>query len=124
MTTSYPRRERNVKIVATLGPSSTTYEQIDAIYRAGVDVFRFNFSHGEHAEHAARMEIVRRIERESGRPIGVMACIISWPSSLLARPWVIGVAIKPGPMALTRMRGASSRAKVFVKFTTAALLAP
>lgn len=73
MITPYQRRERNVKIVATLGPSSTTYEQIDAIYRAGVDVFRFNFSHGEHAEHAARMEIVRRIERESGRPIGVMA---------------------------------------------------
>jgi len=67
------RRRRNVKIVATLGPATSTYESIRDIYEAGADVFRFNFSHGEHADHAARMEIVRRLERESQRPIGVMA---------------------------------------------------
>ncbi|MEQ9123679.1 MAG: pyruvate kinase, partial [Alphaproteobacteria bacterium] len=67
------RRRRNVKIVATLGPATSTYESIRAVYEAGADVFRFNFSHGEHADHAARMEIVRRLERESQRPIGVMA---------------------------------------------------
>ena len=67
------RRRRNVKIVATLGPATSTYESIKAIYEAGADVFRFNFSHGEHADHAERMEIVRRIEREVERPIGVMA---------------------------------------------------
>jgi pyruvate kinase len=67
------RRQRNVKVVATLGPSTTSYEQIRAVYEAGADVFRLNFSHGEHAEHAARMEIIRRIEQEFGRPIGVMA---------------------------------------------------
>ena len=55
------RRRRNVKIVATLGPATSTYESIKAIYEAGADVFRFNFSHGEHADHAERMEIVRRI---------------------------------------------------------------
>lgn len=67
------RRRRNVKIVATLGPATSTYESIKAIYEAGADVFRFNFSHGDHADHAERMEIVRRIEREVERPIGVMA---------------------------------------------------
>ncbi len=67
------RRRRNVKIVATLGPATSTYESIKAIFEAGADVFRFNFSHGEHAEHAARMDIVRRIEAEAQRPIGVMA---------------------------------------------------
>jgi len=67
------RRQRNVKVVATLGPSTTSYEQIRAVYEAGADVFRLNFSHGEHAEHAARMEIIRHIEQEFGRPIGVMA---------------------------------------------------
>lgn len=67
------RRRRNVKIVATLGPATDDYDSIRAVFEAGVDVFRFNFSHGEHADHAKRMEIVRRIEQESDRPIGVMA---------------------------------------------------
>jgi pyruvate kinase len=67
------RRQRNVKVVATLGPSTTSYEQIRALDEAGAVVFRLNFSHGEHAEHAARMEIIRHIEQEFGRPIGVMA---------------------------------------------------
>ena len=67
------RRRRNTKIVATLGPSTSTYESILAIFEAGVDVFRFNFSHGDHADHADRMAIVRRIEKEMRRPIGVMA---------------------------------------------------
>ncbi len=67
------RRRRNTKVVATLGPATSTYEMIRAVFEAGADVFRFNFSHGEHADHAARMEIVRQIEEEARRPIGVMA---------------------------------------------------
>lgn len=67
------RRRRNVKIVATLGPATSSYEMIRDVFEAGADVFRFNFSHGEHADHAARMEIVRKLEREAQRPIGVMA---------------------------------------------------
>ncbi len=67
------RRRRNAKIVATLGPATSTYEQILAIYEAGADVFRFNFSHGEHEDHAERMRHVRRIEQLVQRPIGVMA---------------------------------------------------
>jgi len=67
------RRRRNVKIVATLGPATSDYETIRDVFEAGADVFRFNFSHGEHADHAARMEIVRKLEREAQRPIGVMA---------------------------------------------------
>jgi len=44
------RRQRNVKIVATLGPASSSYEMIRALHEAGADVFRLNMSHGEHAE--------------------------------------------------------------------------
>jgi pyruvate kinase len=66
-------RRRSAKIVATLGPSSSTPEQIRALFEAGVDVFRLNFSHGTHREHLARFETIRRVERASGRPIGILA---------------------------------------------------
>src|SRR5919199_3618483 len=67
------RRSRHAKIVATLGPASSSPEMIRALFEAGADVFRFNFSHGSHAEHQARYDIVRAIERETGRPIAVLA---------------------------------------------------
>ncbi|GHD62843.1 pyruvate kinase [Thalassobaculum fulvum] len=67
------RRYRCTKIVATLGPASSTEASIRALFEAGVDVFRFNFSHGSHADHQARFDIVRRLEAEAGRPISVMA---------------------------------------------------
>ena len=66
-------RGRHAKIVATLGPASTSHEMILALFDKGVDVFRLNFSHGEHADHAARLATIRAIEIERGRPIGVMA---------------------------------------------------
>ena len=66
-------RGRHAKIVATLGPASSSAEVIRALFDKGVDVFRLNFSHGEHAGHAERLAIIRDIERQTGRPIGVMA---------------------------------------------------
>ena len=67
------RRLRNAKIVATLGPASSTRETIGALFRAGVDVFRLNFSHGTQSDHRGRVELIRQIEKQSGRPIGIMA---------------------------------------------------
>ena len=67
------RRRRSAKIVATLGPASSTPEQIRALFDAGVDMFRLNFSHGTHDDHDARFETIRRIEHATGRPIGILA---------------------------------------------------
>jgi pyruvate kinase len=67
------RRSRHAKIVATLGPASSSPEMIRALFEAGADVFRFNFSHGSHEEHQKRYDIVRAIEQETGRPIAVLA---------------------------------------------------
>jgi pyruvate kinase len=67
------RRQRHAKIVATLGPASSSPEVIRGLFDAGADVFRFNFSHGSHEEHQRRYGIVRDVERETGRPIAVLA---------------------------------------------------
>jgi len=67
------RRRRSAKIVATLGPSSSTPDQIGALFEAGVDVFRLNFSHGTHDDHRARFAAIRRVESATGRPIGILA---------------------------------------------------
>ncbi len=67
------RRERKAKIVATLGPASFERAVIQALFEEGADVFRFNFSHGSHADHKARHDIVRAIEKDLGRPIAILA---------------------------------------------------
>ena len=66
------RRNRSAKIVATLGPASSTKARIRELADAGADVFRFNFSHGSHEDHAARFSLVREVEQERGRPIGTI----------------------------------------------------
>jgi pyruvate kinase len=66
------QRPCNAKIVATLGPASSSRKTIEALVHAGADVFRLNFSHGTHADHQQRMELIRSIEAELGRPIGVL----------------------------------------------------
>ena len=67
------RRLRKAKIVATLGPASSDRDTILALFEAGVDVFRFNFSHGTQEDHRTRYNVVREIEREVGRPIAILA---------------------------------------------------
>ncbi len=68
-----PARIRKTKILATLGPASNTPELVKALVLAGADLFRLNFSHGVVADHQARLAMIRGIERELGRPIGVVA---------------------------------------------------
>jgi pyruvate kinase len=66
------QRPCNAKIVATLGPASSDRSTIEALVQAGADVFRLNFSHGTHADHAQRLAVIRSIEADLGRPIGVL----------------------------------------------------
>ena len=66
------RRDRKAKIVATLGPASSSAEKISELFHAGVDVFRMNFSHGSHDDHAENHRTIRALEKEVGRPIGIL----------------------------------------------------
>jgi pyruvate kinase len=63
---------RRVKVVATVGPSSDDTDTLQKLVAAGVNVFRMNFSHGTHAEHARRYRLIREVEREAGFPLGVL----------------------------------------------------
>ncbi|MEL7415288.1 MAG: pyruvate kinase, partial [Pseudomonadota bacterium] len=67
------KRDRRVKIVATLGPASSTRTMIKDLFLAGADVFRLNMSHGTQAEIAERHQIIREVEHEMQRPISILA---------------------------------------------------
>lgn len=67
------RRRRRTKIIATLGPASSTPEVLARLFQAGADVFRLNFSHGTQDDHAARIAMIRDLETRFDRPIGILA---------------------------------------------------
>ncbi|UXY51002.1 pyruvate kinase [Pseudomonas tohonis] len=64
--------DKKVKILATLGPAIKGVDDIRQLVEAGVNLFRLNFSHGEHADHAQRYQWVREVERQLARPIGIL----------------------------------------------------
>ena len=66
------RRARFAKIVATLGPASSTREQLRALFEAGADVFRLNFSHGTQDDHKQRVDLLRALEKEYRHPIAIL----------------------------------------------------
>src|SRR6201998_2536561 len=65
-------RHRRAKIVATVGPASASPEMLKALFLAGVDTFRLNFSHGTQDGHARVHAAIRSLEREIQRPIGIL----------------------------------------------------
>ena len=66
------RRYRRAKIVATVGPASSSPEMLKKLNQAGVDTFRLNFSHGTHDDHARVHAAIRALESEVGHPIGIL----------------------------------------------------
>ena len=66
-------RERCTRIIATLGPASSTAETIRALSDAGADLFRLNMSHGSHEDVAKLHAIIRQVEEDTQRPIGILA---------------------------------------------------
>ena len=65
-------RKRNTKIIATLGPSSSSPLKIHSLFQAGADIFRLNFSHGTHSDHRKRVFHIRQYEKILGRPIAIL----------------------------------------------------
>ncbi|MEM6711421.1 MAG: pyruvate kinase [Pseudomonadota bacterium] len=69
------KRDRSVKILATLGPASSSVERIKELYLAGADTFRINMSHGDPDSMRGLMEKIRSVEADVGRPIGILVDI-------------------------------------------------
>ncbi|WEK58396.1 MAG: pyruvate kinase [Candidatus Brevundimonas phytovorans] len=88
-------RARRARIVATLGPASRSPATVKALAQAGVDVFRLNFSHGSHEDHAAAFKAVRGAEMALKRPLGILADL-QGPKLRLGRFVDVEIAIRPG----------------------------
>jgi pyruvate kinase len=88
-------RQRHARIVATLGPASRSPEQVLALARTGVDVFRLNFSHGGHDDHAEAYAAVRAAETQIERPLGILGDL-QGPKLRLGRFKDGFIVIKPG----------------------------
>lgn len=88
-------RARRARIVATLGPASRAPGMVKALAQAGVDVFRLNFSHGSHEDHAAALKAVRGAELALNRPLGVLADL-QGPKLRLGRFADVEISVKPG----------------------------
>ncbi|WP_375427365.1 pyruvate kinase [uncultured Sphingomonas sp.] len=73
MTKSLPPRLRKVRVLATLGPASSTPEMIGALFQAGADAFRINMSHGDQAAKVAVVQAIRDLEKRFGRPSTILA---------------------------------------------------
>ena len=67
------RRQRNTKIVATLGPASCDGETIAKLFHAGADLFRINMSHTSHEDLAEFVTMIRQVESDVSHPIGILA---------------------------------------------------
>jgi pyruvate kinase len=65
-------RQRFTKIVATLGPASSSPERLKALFEAGADVFRLNFSHGTPDDHKQRVDLLRAMEKQYKHPIAIL----------------------------------------------------
>ena len=89
------KRARHARIVATLGPASRSPGMVKTLAQAGVDVFRLNFSHGSHDDHAAALKAVRGAEMALKRPLGVLADL-QGPKLRLGRFRDVEIDIKPG----------------------------
>ena len=63
---------RKTKIVCTLGPATDNYSVLKKLVRAGMNVARLNMSHGDHAEHKKRIEMVRRVREELDTPVAIL----------------------------------------------------
>src|SRR4029079_5663683 len=66
------QRQRFTKIVATLGPASSSRERLRTLFEAGADVFRLNFSHGSPHDNSQRVALLRAMEKEYKHPIAIL----------------------------------------------------
>ncbi|MEN0005765.1 MAG: pyruvate kinase [Bacteroidota bacterium] len=86
---------QNTKIVATVGPASSSYENLTALVKAGVDIFRLNFSHGTHDDHLQVINRITYLNEKYGTHIGILADL-QGPKLRVGKMENEGIPIKEG----------------------------
>lgn len=100
--------QRRVKIVCTLGPSSSSVSTIQGLIREGLDVARLNFSHGDHAYHKKTIENVREAAKREKKPIAIMQDL-QGPKIRLGKLGPDGIMVKAGDHLLLYPEGATPK---------------
>jgi pyruvate kinase len=100
--------KRKVKIVCTLGPASSTEEQIFGLIQAGMDVARLNFSHGTHETHKNTIQNIRSASKRAGRPVTIMQDLQGpkLRAGVLPKP---GIELKAGEICLLFPEGSTPK---------------
>ena len=102
------RRLRRAKIVATLGPSSSSADMIARLFAAGADVFRINMSHTSHDRMRELVGLIRAVEKDTGRPIGILVDL-QGPKLRLGTFAGGSVTVKNGDTLRARLRSGAGR---------------
>jgi len=112
-TTMQPKR---TKIVATIGPKTEDEKTMTALAKAGMDVIRLNFSHGDFLEHGKRIETARKISKKIGRPIGILQDLAG-PKIRIGEFYKERVMLKKGStFTLTTKKIVGDETKAFVNY--------
>lgn len=111
-----PLPSHKTKIVATIGPASESPEMLERLIRAGLDIARLNFSHGDFSAHAGRIANIRRAEAAAGRRVAIMADLPG-PKMRVGTIEPEPVNLRAGdPFTLTTDQITGSAARVSVSF--------
>ncbi|MBL7771702.1 MAG: pyruvate kinase [Chitinophagaceae bacterium] len=110
------RKISKTKIIATVGPACNTYEKLIGLVNAGVDVFRLNFSHGTHEEHAAIIEHVRNINEQYPFNIAILADL-QGPKLRIGEVENNGVTLSEGDIiTFTQEKCIGTKSRVYLSY--------
>jgi len=112
----YEHSNKRTKIVATIGPASNTYEIMLQLVRAGVNVFRLNFSHGTHEDKLEVIEIIRRLNREEPFNVAILADL-QGPKLRVGDIENNGIQVSPGDiLTFTNEKCVGTLEKIYVSY--------
>ncbi|MBP6624089.1 MAG: pyruvate kinase [Chitinophagaceae bacterium] len=110
------RKNQKTKIIATVGPASSSYENMISLVQAGVDVFRLNFSHGAHQDHALVIDTINRINKEFPFNIAILADL-QGPKLRIGEMENGGVEIQAGDhITFTSEKCIGNKEKVYMSY--------
>lgn len=108
---------KKTKIVATIGPATEDNKVLERLFKAGVNVTRLNFSHGDHAEHQLRVDSIRKISKKMGKPIAILQDL-SGPKIRIGEFYQEKVELKAGEeFVLTTKECIGDEHKAYVNYS-------